>query len=278
MPKPAIECREKPLGTSKGMRVNLAIAAPALAVGLFLMMLLLLEVGRRVGQHRVKRDPGGARAGAGTVDGAVFGLLGLMLAFTFSGAASRFDARRQLVVEEANDIGTAWLRIDLLPNEAQPAMRTLFRRYLDSRLDTYRKASDVKGAMEEYEHSTKLQNEIWAEAVAKSREAPSPQATMLLLPALNQMIDITTTRLMATRTHPPVVIFVMLAVLALVGALLAGFAMAEAKGRNWVHMLAFAAILSTTVWITIDLEYPRLGLIRVDAVDAVLVDLRKSMD
>jgi len=101
---------------------------------------------------------------------------------------------------------------------------------------------------------------------------------MLLLPALNQMIDITTTRLMATRTHPPAIIFVMLAVLALLGAFLAGFAMAEAKGRSWVHMLAFATALATTVWVTIDLEYPRLGLIRVGAVDSVLVDLRQSMD
>jgi hypothetical protein len=264
------------LGASKGLRMSFAIAAPALAVGLFLTMLLLLEVGRRFGQRRLARDPIGS--GAGAVEGAVFGLLGLMIAFTFSGASSRFDGRRTLVVEEANNIGTAWLRIDLLRTEAQEPLRELFRRYLDSRLDTYRKASNVEMAMEEYGRSTKLQNEIWAHAVAACRDAPSPQATMLLLPALNQMIDITTTRLMATRTHPPAMVFVLLVALALAGALLAGFAMAEAKTRSWVHMLAFAAILATTVWLTIDLEYPRLGLIRVDAVDAVLVDLRRSMD
>jgi hypothetical protein len=258
--------------------MNLVTAAPALAVGLFLGMLVLLEVGRRIGKRRLEHDPAGARVGAGAVEGAVFGLLGLMIAFTFSGAASRFDARRQLVVEEANNIGTAWLRIDLLPSEAQRPLREMFRRYLDSRLDTYRKLPDVEAAMAEFGRSTKLQGEIWTLAVAASRAAPSPQATMLLLPALNQMIDITTTRLMATRTHPPEIIFVMLAALALAGALLAGFAMAEGKGRSWVHMLAFAAILATTVWITIDLEYPRLGLIRVDAVDAVLSDLRRSMD
>lgn len=258
--------------------MNLVSAAPALAVALFLGMLVLLEVGRRIGHRRLERDPGSAGAGAGAVEGAIFGLLGLMIAFTFSGAASRFDARRQLVVEEANDIGTAWLRIDLLSSEAQPPLRALFRRYLDSRLDTYRKLPDVGAAMAEYERSTKLQGEIWAQAVAACRNAPSPQATTLLLPALNQMIDITTTRLMATRTHPPAIIFGMLGALALAGSLLAGFAMAGARRRSWVHMLAFAAILAATVWITVDLEYPRLGLIRVDAVDAVLADLRRSMD
>lgn len=258
--------------------MSVVTAAPALAVGLFLGMLVLLEVGRRIGKRRLDRDPAAAGTGLGAVESAVFGLLGLMIAFTFSGAASRFDARRQLVTEEANNIGTAWLRIDLLPREAQPPLRELFRRYLDSRLATYRKVTNVEMAMEEYARSTKLQGEIWALAVAACRDAPSPQATMLVLPALNQMIDITTTRLMATRTHPPWIVFGMLAALALAGALLAGFAMAEGKGRSWVHMLAFAAILATTVWITIDLEYPRLGLIRVDAVDDVLTDLRKSMD
>jgi len=258
--------------------MTLVNAAPALAVALFLGMLVLLEVGRRIGQRRLEQDPSGARTGSGAVEGAVFGLLGLMLAFTFSGAASRFDGRRHLVVEEANNIGTAWLRIDLLPSEAQPPLRELFRRYLDSRLATYgNQHPDVEMAMAEYGRSTKLQGEIWALAVAACRDSPTPQAALLLLPALNQMIDITTTRLMATRTHPPGIIFVMLAALALAGALLAGFAMAEGKERSWVHNFAFAAILAATVWITIDLEYPRLGLIRVDAADAVLEDLRRSM-
>ena len=88
-------------------------------------------------------DPVGARAGAGVVDGAVFGLLGLLVAFTFSGAATRFDARRQLVVEEANAIGAAYLRLDVLPAAAQPALRARFREYLDSRLAAYRAVPDM---------------------------------------------------------------------------------------------------------------------------------------
>jgi hypothetical protein len=80
--------------------------------------------------------------GLGAIEGAIFGLLGLILAFSFSGALTRFDARRHLVVEEANDIGTAWLRVALLPADAQPPMRDLFRRYLDSRIEVYRKVPD----------------------------------------------------------------------------------------------------------------------------------------
>src|SRR5678816_4403502 len=101
--------------------------ASLFAGALLLGMLALLELGRRLGTRRLAQDPEGARAGAAAVEGAVFALLGLLIAFTFSGAASRFDTRRQLIIEEANDIGTAWLRIDLLPSAAQPPVRDAFR-------------------------------------------------------------------------------------------------------------------------------------------------------
>lgn len=245
--------------------------------GLFVGMLLLLETGRRIGIRRTQQDAEGVRAGLGAVDGAIFGLMGLLIAFSFSGAASRFDGRRQLVVEEANAIGTAWLRLDLLPAGAQPALREKFRRYVDSRLEVYRRLPDLESALAELDRSRALQGEIWSDAVASCREPGGQQATMLLLPALNQMIDITTTRTMAAKTHPPVIIFGMLAVLALACSLLAGYGMAGGKTRSWIHMIVFAAILAVTVYVILDLEFPRLGIIRVDAVDQVLVELRQSM-
>ena len=76
----------------------------------------------------------------------MFSLYGLLLAFSFSGAAGRYDARKQLIVEEANAIGTAYLRVDLLPTETQPAMRAQFRNYVDSRLAVYRDFSDIETA------------------------------------------------------------------------------------------------------------------------------------
>src|SRR5512147_2359963 len=114
--------------------MNRVIVASLFAAGLFVGMILLLEFGRRLGQRRQGKDEEGARAGLGAVEGAVFALLGLLIAFTFSGAASRFDARRDLIVTEANAIGTAWLRLDLLSPGAQSELRDLFRKYLDLRL------------------------------------------------------------------------------------------------------------------------------------------------
>jgi hypothetical protein len=128
----------------------------ALACGLFMGVLALLETRRRIGLRHVAKDSEAARAGLGVLEGAIFALMGLLIAFTFSGAASRFDTRRQLAVEEANAIGTAYLRLDLLPASAQPALRESFRQYVDARLTAYRKLPDIAAAMQELTHATKL--------------------------------------------------------------------------------------------------------------------------
>ena len=91
------------------------------------------------------------------------------------------------------------------------------------------------------------------------------------------MFDITTTRAAATENHPPLVIFVLLGALSLIGALLVGYDMAPNRERTWLHPAIFAFMMSLAVYVIIDLEYPRQGLIRVDQADHLLLDLRKSM-
>lgn len=252
-------------------------------VGAFFALLLatgvivLLEVGRRIGARRLAKEGEAAAKGFGAIEAAVFALLGLILAFSFSGALTRFDARRHLIVAEANNIGTAFLRIDLLPADAQAPMRDLFRRYLDSRIEAYRKLPDMEAVKAELARSVKLQSEIWSLAVSSSQTSPTPQAMMLLLPALNAMIDITTTRTEAARIHSPLIIWVMLGALTFACALFAGYDMASRKHLNLFHSAAFAVVLAVTVYVIIDLEYPRIGLIQMSDSDQVLVDLRESM-
>jgi hypothetical protein len=91
------------------------------------------------------------------------------------------------------------------------------------------------------------------------------------------MFDIVTTRTMAAPTHPPSIVFWMLGTLVLSGALFVGFGMAGGKTRSWVHYLGYAGIMALTVLVTLDLEYPRVGMIRVDAVDEALVVVRDGM-
>jgi glycopeptide antibiotics resistance protein len=108
-----------------------------MSAGLFFGILLCLEIGFRIGLASSKRNHELAYEGTGTIDAAVFALLGLLLGFSFAGAMSRFDARRQLIVNESNTISTAYLRIDLLPAADQPEIRALFREYLDPRLRAF---------------------------------------------------------------------------------------------------------------------------------------------
>lgn len=253
------------------------IVSTLLALGLFIGMLLFLEIGRRMGARRRASEGDGGSAGIGAIEGSTFALLGLLIAFTFSGALARFDSRRQLDVEEANDIGTAYLRLDLLPAETQPALRNLFRQYVETRLEVYRKLPDLEAAQKELARVTTLQGEIWSQAVAASRQSATPAPGMLLLPALNAMIDITTTQAMAAKLHPPFIVFAMLYALALVSALLAGYDMARNRDRHWIHILGFTATIAFSFFVIIDLEYPRLGLIRVDAFNQLLIDMLASM-
>jgi hypothetical protein len=253
------------------------VASPIFAMSLFLGMLLFLEVGRRLAIRERAKGSEKEPPSIAAIEGAVFALFGLLLAFTFSGAVERFDKHRELIAEETNAIGTAYLRLDLLPKNAQPILRGLFGKYLDARLEVYRKLPDVEAAKAALTTSTHLQNEIWTQAVDASRLTDSqPDAAKLLLPALNTMIDITTTREMAANLHPPAIIFILLFALGLACSLLAGYGMA-ASPRSWPHILGFAAVTVVTVFVVLDIEYPRQGLFRADAYDQVLIDLREGM-
>ena len=211
-----------------------------------------------------------------SVHGAAFALLGLVIAFTFSGAASRFDHRRDLIVEEANDIGTAYLRIQLLPEATRGPLQDKFRQYVDSRLQTYRAATDVVRVKQLLQQTAELQGQIWILALDAIDRAPSPPVAALIIPSLNDMFDIVTTRTAATQIHPPAAVWVMLGGLTLVCSVLVGFDLGGAQ-RNWLHLLTFALLFSLTLYVIIDMEYPRVGLIHITAMDRVLQDVRDSM-
>jgi hypothetical protein len=260
------------------MQSLFATFASLLAVALGIAIFALLLVGRAIGRRRAAADPEGSSAGLGAVDGAVFGMLGLLIAFTFSGAGSRFDQRRVLIVTETNDIGTAWLRVDLLATDDQPTMRSLFRKYLDARLATYANTGSNELTTAANDEALRLQDAIWKLAVPAVGSSGAPSAPMLLLPALNAMFDTAEVRRRVTTHHPPLVVYGMLATFAMVGALLAGYGMARARVLSLTHTIGFALVLASTVFVIVDLEYPRLGFIRVDAADVALMDLRRSID
>jgi hypothetical protein len=250
--------------------------APLVWLALLGTMLFCIEGGMRLRARHI-RAAASDTTGFAAVHGAAFALMGLMIAFTFSGAASRFDHRRDLIVEEANDIGTAYLRIELLPEAARGPLQTKFREYVDSRIETYRAGTDVARVAQSLQQAAELQGQIWQMARHAIDQAPSPPVAALIVPSLNDMFDIVTTRVAATQIHPPAIVWVMVGGLTIVCSFLVGYDLGGGVRRNWLHVLTFAVLFSLTLYVIIDMEYPRVGLIRVTAMDRMLEDVRDSM-
>jgi hypothetical protein len=251
----------------------LTLYSVAVGLALMLAMLLALEFGRRLGVRDLARNV--SRAGVGPAEGAIFGLMGLLLAFTFSGAATRFDVRRMQIVEESNAIQVAWLRLDVLPPEAQPRLRDSFRKYVDARIAAYHRIPNLDTMRVRLERAERLKERIWDQADIACTN--SPRALFMILPAVNEMFAVAARRDAMPLFHPPFIVFVMLAVLALAGALLAGYGMSDAQKRSWLHMVVFTGVLAFTIAIIVDLEFPRHGLIRIDDFDRILMGLRRTM-
>ncbi len=152
------------------------------SLGLFLGRLLAIKLGWRVDvKNRVNYQKTDNTA-AGLIDGAIFVLMSLLIAFTFSGAAaSRLDHRRDLVINEANTNRTAYLRLNLLLADSQTRLRYLFKQYLDARLDAFQKLPDRVAAEVSLLRGNILQNQIWPMTVQACQASRSVPANTLLL-------------------------------------------------------------------------------------------------
>ena len=252
---------------------GIEIALTGLA--LFIGMLFFTEMGRRVA--RIRNPAEGPSQSFDVLEGGLFGLMGLLIALTFSTSASRLEARRQVVVDEANAIGTAWLRIAQLPEARQRPIRHLFRQYVETRLAFFRDAGNLQLATNALDRTKALQDEIWSQGVVACAESPSTATAILFLPALNSMIDLTTTSTMLAKNHLPWLIRGLLIFSPLVCAFLGGIESAPRTRREWMPAILFAVLLSLTVYVILDLDYPRVGLIRVDPVDEAMIELGISM-
>lgn len=247
-------------------------------MGLFLTLLAILECGRRIALKRMADDPVGAKMGVTEVEGAIFALLGLMIAFTFYGASQRLDVRRQMIVNETNAIGTAWLRIDMLPEASQQKMRTLFKEYTQARLGINQKLPDVNAAKEQLAIANQLQDKIWQVAVLASKASTNPTIALLVIPSLNEMFDIATAHNVSLMTHPPFVIFLTLILLILISSFYVGYALAGAKRVNWLHGTGYALVMLGIFYVIIDFEFPRVGFIHLGAYDKPLIELKEKME
>jgi hypothetical protein len=257
--------------------------AVLIAAAFFVSSLFLLNYGRELGLRYLKQETGNM-AGLTTVEGAVFALIGLLLAFTISGALQRFDDRRQLVIQEANAASSAHDRLALFEGDVGRNLQDKLKQYVQARIDLYRMPHDYSlfkrtefFSDEQQDKILTLKNKLWNAAVEACPQSNFRPACAQTLPALANLFEVARLRLGAAEKHPPQVVYVMLFGLGLGGSLLAGFGMAAARSRSWIHMLIFAATLTVTLYTLTDMEYPRLGLIRIENFDHFLADALAQM-
>jgi hypothetical protein len=245
---------------------------------LFLGMIVMQVAGHRYTLHQRENAPVAGSEGTAAVEAALYALLGLLVAFTFSGAETRLNTRRQLIVDEANAVGTAYLRLDLLEPEDASVLRDEVRAYVDARIAYYDKLLDFAAAKEERRLADQIERQIWNDAVAASAKTPDSRVTLLLLPSLNQMFDLATARYAALRTHVPGAIFVLLLALSLVCAFFAGVGMARRRGHaSYLHILMFAGIMAVTAYVILNVEFPRAGFVKLRGLDEFLIEQRAAM-
>jgi hypothetical protein len=253
--------------------MNVWIAACLYIGSLFAVFLAALECGFQVGRRNSNRE----RPGTSVVEGALLGLLGLILGFSFSGGLSRIESRRHLIVLEANDIGTAYRRIDLLPTQDQAPLRALFSRYLTARISAYENVDDLNVTEARFEAAQGIQDEIWNDGIAAWQHSDQKVGVLSFLTALNEMFDVNGERRMVLRVHNPNFILFLMVSIALASSLLAGYSLSARGVRYPLHMIVFAFAIALTVYAVVDVDYPRLGVVRMDSADRALTQLRDVM-
>ena len=243
---------------------NLGIAGSLLG-----LLLVALEVGYRRGRRAVALHDVASSAQVGAVQGALLGMLGLLLAFSFAAAGGRFLERQDMIVAEANAIGTAWLRADLIDEPARSELRSALRDYTAHRIAI---ASSSRSQLGEADHAEveRLHARVWQSAVAGV--GARPEAMLAVLNPVNEVIDLHSTRFYAAQKHIPALVLVLLIASSVLAIGVIGYGCGVAGRRSIAMTVPLTFVIGVALWVTIDLDYPRRGLLQLS--DAPLASLR----
>ncbi|MFN3233813.1 MAG: hypothetical protein ACE365_00150 [Gammaproteobacteria bacterium] len=244
---------------------------------LFLLILSFIYFGRKYALWLESRSVSRKNEGIQVTQSAIFALLGLLLAFTFSGALTKFDQRRTLMINEANAISTLHLRFSLLHPNAQNVLNQDLRSYLDLRLKIYSALPDINAARSYYLKSLAAQDKLWKDIITNISQSKSPYDYLLILPTVNEVFDIANTRINLVKMHPPYYLFFLLVFIALISAFLVGSTIFEKRKVSPLHIIIFSLVITVVIFSIIDMEYPRIGFIRVNSFDRVLINLQEKL-
>jgi len=244
---------------------------------LILIALLLTagETGYRIGRRTQAKASEATKSHINIVQGTILGLLSLLLSFTLAMAVSRFETRKQLVVEEANSIGTASLRARLLQEPSRAQVIDMLRLYVDTRLETTETGQDEGRSKALQERAAQLQDQLWVLGVDAARKDEHSITAGLFIQALNDVFDEREKRTIALSNHVPESVVILLIIGAVLGASTVGFTCGLAGSRRTALQWALSLLIVLVIFVILDLDRPRLGLIRIN--QKSMIDLNDSL-
>jgi len=240
---------------------------------LFAGMFLLFFVGKTVSKFNVAKPE--VDSGMKSLQGALLGLLGLILAFSFGISGSKYEQTRNILVEEANDIGTAVLRADLYNDSIRKVFRTHFETYVEARIRLYENLSDTGPYLKYKAEMQGAQDRLWKLATDQSKLPNMLIPSNQMVPALNSMFDIAVSRDVMFKTHVPDLILYMLFTLALVSSFLTGLISGKMNVKEWIIVLSFIFFSTLIIYTTLDLGRPLRGFIKAESGERAITDLRE---
>lgn len=244
-----------------------------LALPFFLLLILINWLGYRFKNHHIRKFPGIEHIGIGPTEGSLLGLTALLLSFTFGITATKYEARRQLIVKEANLIETTINRCDLYPDSTRKLLRGDLEKYLETRIDYFADGRNEVEIGNSIKQSQTFAKRIWDQVAMQSHDLNNRVASFEMVPALNEMIDMIITREAARKAVVPPVILTVLCILILVSAFLSGYGSKKLE-RNRVLVVAFAMMTTLALYLVIDLDRPRQGAVNLNSAEQLFVHLR----
>jgi hypothetical protein len=244
-------------------------------VGTMVLVLACMELGYRIGGIAHRAAPNEKAPAVSGVSGAVLGLTAFMLAFAFGAVSSRFDARKELVRDDANAIRTALARTDFLPEQDRIASRALLVRYLDDRIAFASGDFDAARLAAARAASNRIQGEVWAIAVANARKDMNSDVAALYIESLNEIAEVNATRIaVGAQTRLPIVIWLSLLGLAALGMASVGYHAGIEESQRTKLSVVLAASFALVILMIAALDRPH-GFVRVT--QQPLIDLKASI-
>jgi hypothetical protein len=240
---------------------------------LLILLVGLSELAWRIGLARSTKKSEADKE-SGTVRSAVLALLGLLLGFSFALAGARHEARRELLVEEANSIVTTARRAQLLPAPHVANVIQLLREYVPVRIEAHREGQFSDRFATTRKRSAELQDRMWAEAVAAAAEQPS-SITASFIASLNETIDLEAKRVAAKRNHVPGAVWLLLLCVAGCGLWLVSYPAGTSGRHSILERFVFPILIAIVIAIITDIDTPRAGLISLD--ERPLLELNETL-